>query len=323
MTLRRRQFLQLAAGAAALPATSRGAWAQAYPSRPVHLIVTFPPGSAPDIVARLVGQWLGDRLGQQFVIENKPGAGGNIATEYVVRAAPDGYTLLMPVSTNAVNATLYPNLSFNFIRDIAPIAGIATTAFIVLVTPSLDVKTVPELIAYAKANPGKINMSSGGVGSSPHVFGELLQIMTGTKFVHVPYRGNYTTDLISGQVQLAFTPIAQALPLIRSNQLRPIATTTAKRNETLPEVPTIAEFLAGYEAFGWYGLGAPRETPADIITKLSDAMNAVLATPEAKKRLVELGLDPMPLNAAGFTKHIADETEKWGKVIKTAGIKIS
>jgi tripartite-type tricarboxylate transporter receptor subunit TctC len=287
------------------------------------LIVTFPPGSAPDIVARLVGQWLGDKLGQQFVIENKPGAGGNIATEYVVRAAPDGYTLLMPVSTNAVNATLYPNLSFNFIRDIAPIAGIATTAFIVLVTPSLEAKTVPELIAYAKANPGKINMSSGGVGSSPHVFGELLQIMTGTKFVHVPYRGNYTTDLISGQVQLGFVPIAQALPLIRNGQLRPLATTTAKRNETLPEVPTIAEFLPGYEAFGWYGLGAPRETPGDIITKLSDAMNAVLATAEAKKRLLELGLDPMALNSAGFTKHIANETEKWGNVIKTAGIKIN
>jgi tripartite-type tricarboxylate transporter receptor subunit TctC len=323
MMLRRRQFLQLAAGAAALPTFSGGAWAQAYPSRPIHLIVTFPPGSAPDIVARLVGQWLGDKLGQQFVIENKPGAGGNIATEYVVRAAPDGYTLLMPVSTNAVNATLYPNLSFNFIRDIAPIAGIATTAFIVLVTPSLEAKTVPELIAYAKANPGKINMSSGGVGSSPHVFGELLQIMTGTKFVHVPYRGNYTTDLISGQVQLGFVPIAQALPLIRNGQLRPLATTTAKRNETLPEVPTIAEFLPGYEAFGWYGLGAPRETPGDIITKLSDAMNAVLATAEAKRRLLELGLDPMALNSAGFTKHIANETEKWGNVIKTAGIKIN
>jgi tripartite-type tricarboxylate transporter receptor subunit TctC len=323
MKLRRRQFLQWAAGAAVLPAFSGGALAQAYPNRPIHLIVTFPSGSAPDIIARLTGQWLGDRLGQQFVIENKPGAGGNIATEYVVRAAPDGYTLLMPVSTNAVNATLYPNLSFNFMRDIAPVAGIATTPFIVLVTPSLPVKTVPELIAYAKANPGKINMSSGGVGSSPHVFGELFQIETGTKFVHVPYRGNYTTDLISGQVQLGFVPIAQALPLIRSNQLRAIATTTAKRNEALPDVATIGEFLPGYEAFGWYGLGAPRETPAEIIKKLSDAMTAALAEPEKKKKLVSLGVDPMVLDSGGFAKHIATETEKWGKVIKTAGIKIN
>jgi tripartite-type tricarboxylate transporter receptor subunit TctC len=323
MPLLRRKFLHLAAGAAALPALSRGAWAQAYPSRPIHLIVTFPAGSAPDIIARLVGEWLAARLGQQFIIENKPGAGGNIATEYVVRAAPDGYTLLMPVSTNAVNATLYPNLGFNFIRDIAPVAGIATTPFIVLVSPSFPAKTVPELIAYAKANPGKINMSSGGVGSSPHVFGELFQIMTETKFVHVPYRGNYTTDLISGQVQLGFVPIAQGLPLVRNGQLRAIATTTAKRNAALPEVPTIGEFLPGYEAFGWYGLGVPKETPTEIVNKLSDAMNAALADPNAKKRLIDLGVDPMPLDSAGFAKHIADETEKWGKVIKTAGIKIN
>jgi tripartite-type tricarboxylate transporter receptor subunit TctC len=323
MKLRRRQFLHLAAGAAALPAVSRTAWAQAYPTQPIRLIVTFPPGSAPDIIARLTGQWLGDRLGQQFVIENKPGAGGNIATEYVVRAAPDGYTLLMPVSTNAVNATLYSNLSFNFMRDIAPVAGIATTPFIVLVTPSLPVKTVPELIAYAKANPGKINMSSGGVGSSPHVFGELFQLETGTKFVHVPYRGNYTTDLISGQVQLGLVPIAQGLPLIRDGKLRAIAVTTAKRNEKLPDVPTIGEFLPGYEAFGWYGLGVPRATPAEIVKTLSDAMNAALADPNAKKRLIDLGVDPMPLDSAGFAKHIADETAKWGKVIKTAGIKIN
>jgi tripartite-type tricarboxylate transporter receptor subunit TctC len=323
MQLPRRQFLHWAAGAAALPALSRRAWSQAYPARPIHLIVTFPPGSAPDIIARLVGEWLSARLGQQFVIENKPGAGGNIATEYVVRAAPDGYTLLMPVSTNAVNATLYPNLSFNFVRDIVPVAGIATTPFIVLLTPSFPAKTVPELIAYAKANPGKINMSSGGVGSSPHVFGELFQIMTETKFVHVPYRGSYTTDMISGQIHLGFVPIAQALPLIRSGQLRALATTTAKRNDVLPDVPTIGEFLPGYEAFGWYGLGVPKDTPAEIIKTLSDAMNAALADPNTKKRLVDLGVDPMPLDSARFAKHITDETEKWAKVIKTAGIKLN
>jgi tripartite-type tricarboxylate transporter receptor subunit TctC len=321
MKLPRRQFLQLAAGAAALPALPRAAWAEAYPTKPVHLIVTFPAGSAPDIVARLTGQWLADRLGQQFVIENKPGFGGNIATEYVVRAEPDGYTLLMPVSTNAVNATLYPNLSFNFIRDIVSVAGIATTPFIVVVPDAFPAKTLPELIAYARANPGKINMASGGNGSSPHVFGELLQIMTNVKFVHVPYRGVYTTDLVSGQVQLGFVPIAQALPLVHNGKLRALATTTAKRVPTMPEVPTIAEFVPGYEAFGWYGLGAPRNTPPAIVKKLSDAMNAALADSKAKTRLVELGLDPMPLDSAGFGKHVAEETEKWAKVIKSAGVK--
>jgi tripartite-type tricarboxylate transporter receptor subunit TctC len=321
MDIVRRHFLQLAACAAALPTIPRAAWAQAYPSKPIHLIVTFPAGSAPDIVARLTGQWLSEQLGQQFVIENKPGFGGNIATEYVVRAEPDGYTLLMPVSTNAVNATLHPNLSFNFIRDIVPVAGIATTPFIVVVPASFPAKTLPELIAYAKDNPGKINMASGGSGSSPHVFGELLQIMTKVKFVHVPYRGVYTTDLVTGQVQLGFVPIAQALPLVRSDKLRALATTTAKRLPAMPEVPTIAEFVPGYEAFGWYGLGAPRNTPPEIVKKLSDAMNAALADPKAKARLVELGLDPMPLASAGFAKHIAEETEKWAKVIKSAGIK--
>ena len=321
MTLPRRRFLHLAAGAAALPAFSRAAWAQAYPARPVHLVVTFPAGSAPDIIARLAGQWMSERLGQQFIIENKPGFGGNIATEHVVRAPADGYTLLMPVSTNAVNATLHPNLSFNFIRDIAPVAGIASTPFIMLVLPSFPGKTIPELIAYAKANPGKINMASGGSGSSPHVFGELFQIMSEVKFVHVPYRGNYLPDLLAGQVQLSFVPIAQSIELIRTGKLRALATTTAKRLEALPDVPTVGEFLPGYEAFGWYGLGVPRATPAEIVDKLSEAMNAVLADPKAKARLVELGVEPMPLTSAGFSKHIADETEKWAKVIKSAGIK--
>ena len=321
MKLPRRRFLHLAAGAAALPALSRSAWAQSYPARPIHLIVTFPAGSAPDIIARLAGQWLSERLGQQFAIENRPGFGGNIATEYVVRAPPDGYTILMPVSTNAVNATLYPNLSFNFMRDIAPVAGIANTPFVMTVPSSFPAKTLPEFIAYAKANPGKINMASGGNGSSPHIFGELFKSMTGVDLVHVPYRGVYMTDLVAGQVQVAFGPIAQALELIRNGKLRALAVTPAKRVAALPDVPTVGEFVPGYEAFGWYGLGVPRSTPAEIVDKLSQAMNAVLADPKSKARLVELGVEPMPLTSAGFAKHIAEETDKWAKVIKSAGIK--
>jgi tripartite-type tricarboxylate transporter receptor subunit TctC len=325
MNLPRRRFLHLAAGAAVLPALSRVARAQtyspqAYPARPVHLIVTFPAGSAPDIIARLAGQWLSERLGQQFVIENRPGFGGNIATEFVVRAPPDGYTLLMPVSTNAVNATLYPNLSFNFIRDIAPIARIANAPFVVVVPPSFPAKTLPDFIAYAKANPGKINMASGGNGTSPHVFGELFQIMTGTNLVHVPYRGVYVPDLLSGQVQVAFNPIAQVLELIRTGKLRALAVSTAQRLQALPDIPAIGEFVPGYDAAGWYGLGAPRSTPAEIINKLNEAMNAALADPKAKARLAELGVEAGPLTPAGFVKFIADETDKWAKVIKVAGI---
>src|SRR5215468_6792196 len=267
MKLPRREFLHLTAGAAALPAVSRFAWAQAYPSRPVRFVVGFPAGGAPDIIARLAGQWLSERLGQQFVIENRPGFGGNIATEFVVRAPPDGYTLLAPVSTNAVNATLYANLNFNFRRDIAPIAGIANAPFVVVVAPSFPAKTISEFIAYAKANPGKINMASGGNGSSPHIFGELFQIMTGTELVHVPYRGAYMPDLIAGQVQVVFSPIPQALELIRTGQLRALAATTPKRQESLPDVPAVSEFVPGYEAAGWYGLGAPRGTPGEIVNK--------------------------------------------------------
>jgi tripartite-type tricarboxylate transporter receptor subunit TctC len=320
MKLPRREFLHLAVGAAALPAVSRVARAQTYPARPVHLIVMFPPGSAPDIIARLAGQWLSERLGQQFVIENRPGFGGNIATEFVVRAPPDGYTILMPVSTNAVNATLYPNLSFNFMRDIAPVAGIAKTPFVVVVPSSFPVKAFAEFIAYAKANPGKINMASGGNGSSPHVFGELLQIMSGVKLVHVPYRGNYMPDLLAGQVQVAFNPIAQALELIRNGKLRALAVTSATRAGALPDVPTVGEFFPGYDAFGWYGLGVPRNTPAAIVDKLSEAMNATLADAKAKERLFDLGVDPMPLTSAGFARHIAEETDKWAKVIKSANV---
>src|SRR5262245_33510170 len=288
MKLHRRQFLRLTAGAAALPALACSAWAQAYPAKPVYLIVTFPAGSAPDIIGRLAGQWLSERLGQQFVIENKPGFGGNIATEYVASAPADGYTILMPVSTNAVNATLYPNLSFNFMRDIAPIAGIAKTQFVVVVPPSFAVMSILESLASVTPNPGKINLASGGVGISPHVCGELLQIMTEIKLVHVPYRSNYMPDLLAGQVQVVFNPIAQALPLIREGKLRPLAVTPAKRSAALPDVPSIGEFVSGYDAFGWYGLGAPSKTPAEIINKLSDAMSAALADPKSKARLADL-----------------------------------
>lgn len=322
MNLPRRTFLHLAASAAAFPATSRIASAQAYPARPVHLIVTFGAGTAPDIIARLIGQRLSEHLGQQFVIENRPGFGGNIATEYVVRAAPDGYTLLMPVSSNAVNATLYPNLSFNFIRDIAPVAGIATTPFVGAVPTSFPAKTLPDLIAYAKANPGKINMGSPGNGSSNHIFGEMFKIMAGVNLVHVPYRTGLNTDLMSGQVQFAFIPVAGALTLIQDSKLRALAVTPVKRMAALPDIPTVSEFLPGYEAFGWYGLGAPKNTPAEIIDKLSGAMSAALADPKVQARLVDLGVEPMPLTSTEFAKHIAAETDKWAKVIKSAGIRV-
>ncbi len=322
MKLRRRQFLHFAAAVTALSALSCSAWAQTYPAKPVNLIVTFPAGSGPDIIGRLAGQWLSERLGQQFVIENKPGFGGNIGTEYVVNSPADGYTILMPVSTNAVNATLYPSLGFNFMRDIAPIAGIAKTPFVVVVPAAFPAKTLLEFIAYAKANPGKVNMASGGIGSSPHVCGELLQVMTGIKLVHVPYRANYVPDLLAGQVQVVFNPIAQALPLIREGKLRALAVTAAKRSAALPDVPSIGEFVSGYDAFGWYGLGAPSKTPVEIVNKLSDAMNAALADPGSNSRLADLGVEPMPLTSIEFAKFIADETDKWAKVIKSAHIKV-
>ena len=323
MKLPRRRFLHLAAGAAALPAFSHSAWAQSYPARPVRLIVTFPAGSAPDIIARLSGQHLSERLGQQFVIENKPGAAGNIATEFVAKAEPEGYTILMPVSTNAVNVALYGNLNFDFIRDIAPIAGIAKTPFVIVVPASFRAKTLSEFTAYLKANPGKVNMGSAGIGGSPHVCGELFQLITGTKMVHVPYRGNFIPDLIAGQVQVVFAPIAQALPLIREGKLRPLGVTTAQRTAALPEVPAIGEFVKGYDAFGWYGLGAPAKTPPEIIKKLSDAMNAALADPMVKERFSQLGVELMPLSPDGFAKHIAEEVDKWDKVIKAQGITVN
>jgi len=321
MKLPRRAFLHLAAGAAALPAVSRIARAQAYPTRPVRIIVPFAAGAGNDITARLIGQWLSERLGQQFVIENRPGFGGNIATEFVVKAAPDGYTLLMPVSTNAINATLYPNLSFNFIRDIAPVARIANAPFVVVVPPSFPAKTVLEFIAYAKANPGKINMASAGNGTSPHIFGELFQIMTGVNLVHVPYRGVYISDLLAGQVQVAFNPIPQSLELIRTGKLRALAVTTATRSEMLPDVPTVGQFVPGYEASTWSGVGAPKATPAEIVEKLNTEINAALADHKIKARLADLGSTPLVGSATDFGKLIADETEKWGNVIRALNIK--
>jgi tripartite-type tricarboxylate transporter receptor subunit TctC len=317
----RRRFLHLAAGAAALPAVSRFTWAQAYPSRPVRIIVGFPAGSGPDIIARLIGQGFSERLGQQFVIENRPGAAGNIATEIVVKAPSDGYTLLMVVSTNTINATLYTNLNFNFIRDIAPVASIAGTSYGLLVNQSFPVKTVPEFIAYAKTNPGKINMASAGSGSGPHVVGELFKMMTGVNMVHVPYRGSYWPDLLSGQVQVAFAPIPSSTGYIQARTLRVLAVTGATRSEALPNIPTVGEFVPGYEAIGWYGLGAPKDTPAGIIDKLNNEINAVLADPTIKARLFALGAEPRPMTSAAFGKFMSDETDKWGKVIKFAGIK--
>ena len=323
MKLRRRQFLHLAAGAAALPAVSRFACAQAYPSRSVHLIVPFGSAGATDITARLIGQWLSERLGQQFVIENRPGAGGNIATEAVVRAAPDGYTLLYVTTANASNATLYDKLNFNFIHDIAPVAAIISFPYIMVVNPSVPAKTLPEFIAYAKANPGKINMASPGIGSTPHVNGELFKVMTGTNMVHVPYRSAAAvmTDLLSGQVQLYFGTTASSLEYVRTGKLRALAVTIERRLDALPEIPTVAEFAPGYEASNWYGVGAPKATPAEIIDKLNKEISAGLADPNTKARLADLGGTVLAGSPADFGKLIADETEKWAKVIKFAGIK--
>ena len=323
MKIDRRKFLHIAAGAAALPIASRVASADTYPSRPVTLVVTFPAGSAPDIIARLAAQHMSERLGQSIVVENKPGAGGNIATDYVVRAEPDGYTLLMPVSTNAVNIALYRNLSFDFQRDIAPIAGIAKTAFVIITPSSFPTRDLNEFIAYLKANPGKVNMASGGIGTSPHMCGELFQIHTGTKMVHVPYRGNYMPDLLAGQVQVVFNPIAQALPLIREGKLRAYGVTTSYRTKALPDVPAIGEVVKDYDAIGWYGLGAPARTPPAIVKKLSEAMNAAIAIPAVTERFLQLGVEPMPLTPEEFVKHIAVEAEKWGKVIRAQSISMN
>ena len=322
MGLRRRTFLQLAAAAAALPAFSRAAWAQNYPTRPVRIMVGYPAGYGPDIVGRLVAQALSDRLGQQFVVENRPGAGSNIATELVVRASADGYMLILLTSTNAVNASLYSNLTFNVIHDVAPVARIGGTPFILVVNPAFPAKTVAELIAYAKANPGKINVASNGIGTTPHVVFELFKMLTGVDMVHVPYRGNYMTDLLGGQVQGAFSPIASALEYIKTNKLRALAVTTATRQEALPDVPALAEFVPGYEATGWYGLGAPHGTPAEIIEKLNRETDAGLADAQIKARFADLGIPLVTGSPADFGKFIAAETDKWGKVIREANIRL-
>ncbi len=319
----RRQFLHLAAGTAALPALPRAAWAQTYPSRPVRLIVGFAPGGTADIIARLIGQWLSERLGQPFVIENRPGAGTNIATEAVVRAPPDGYTLLLASATNASNAPLYDKLNFNFIRDIAPVAGLTRVPNVIVVTPSVPATRVPEFIAYAKANPGKLSMASGGIGSPGHVSGELFKMMTGVNMAHVPYRGGAPalTDLLAGQVQVYFCPTPAAIEYIRAGKLRALAVTTAARSEALPEIPTVGEFVPGYEASAWQGIGAPKNTSAEIVERLNKEINAALADPKMKARLADLGSAVLPGSPADFGKLIADETEKWAKVIKFAGIK--
>src|SRR5437016_4404218 len=309
----RRRFLHLAAGAAALPALRRAALAQTYPTRPVRIIAGFAAGGGVDITARLIGQWFTEHLGQSFVTENRPGAGGNIGTETVVNAAPDGYTLLLATVPNAVNASLYPKLNFNFIRDFAPIGGIIRVPMIIMVHPDVPYKTVPELIAYAKANPGKISMASAGNGSSPHMAGELFKMMAGVDMVHVPYRGGASalTDLLGGQVQMMFGSMAASIKYIRSGKLRPLAVTTSKRLEVLPDIPTVGEFVPGYEATGFFGVGAPKNTPATTIEKLNKEFNAGLADPKIKARLADLDGTELPGSPAEFGKLIAAETEKW------------
>jgi tripartite-type tricarboxylate transporter receptor subunit TctC len=318
--LARRNFLSLAAGAAALPIASRYACAEAYPARAVHVLVGFSPGSASDVIVRLMAQRLSEQLGQPFVVENRVGAATNLAAEQVTRATADGYTLLLATSTNAVNATLYRNLNFNFATDIAPVALIDLVPYVLEVTPSLPAKTLPEFIAYTKANPGKINMASNGVGSGPHVAGELFKMMAGVDLVHVPYTGNPYSDLIAGQVQMMFSPIPASISYVRSGQLRPLAVGSTSRIAVLPDVPTVAETLPGYDASGWHGLGAPKATPPDIIAALNKAVNADLAEAAFKDKLANLGGVPAPMTAAEFTKFIADETQKWAKVNKFADI---
>jgi tripartite-type tricarboxylate transporter receptor subunit TctC len=323
MTLPRRRFLHLAASAVALPALSRIAFAQTYPVRPVRWIIGFSPGGTTDIISRLVAQHLTEQLGQPFIIESRPGAGTNIATESVVRAPADGYTLLFVGAPNAINATLYSKLNFNFIRDIAPVAGIVGVPNVMVVHPSLPVTTVPEFIAYAKANPGKINMASSGVGTSPHLAGELFKMMTDVDFLHVPYRGAApaVTDLLAGQVQLYFVTTPSSIGYIKSGRLRAIAVTTAGRVTELPDVPTISEFIPGYEASAWYGIGVPRDTPEEIIGKLNREINAAIAEPKIKLRLNELGCTVIAGSPADFAKLIANETEKWAKVVNFASLK--
>jgi tripartite-type tricarboxylate transporter receptor subunit TctC len=323
MKLPRRHFLRLAAGAAALSVVSPIAWAQTYPTRPVRWIVGYPPGGATDITARLIGQWLSGRLGQPFVIENRPGASGNIGTEAVVKAAPDGYTLLLVNAGNTINETFYERLNFAFLRDITAVASIVQVPLVMLVNPSVPIKTVAEFIAYAKTNPGKLNMASPGNGTPHHVSGELFKMMADIKMTHVPYRGSAPalTDLIGGQVQVAFDTTTASIEYIRAGKLRALAVTTATRSEVLPDIPTVGDFVPGYEAIGWYGVGAPKSTPAEIIDKLNKEINSALADPNVKARLGDLGATVVAGSPAGFANFMAEETEKWAKVVKFSGAK--
>jgi tripartite-type tricarboxylate transporter receptor subunit TctC len=323
MKLPRRNFLHLASGAAALPVVSLIARAQGYPTRPVRLLVGFAPAGTTDIHARLIAQWLSERLGQQFIVENRVGAGGNLATEAVVRAAPDGYTLLEASAADAWNATLYSNLKFNFIRDIAPVASISKGMNVLLVHPTLPVKSIPDLIAYTKTNPGKVIVASAGVGSSPHISWELFRAMTGTEMLHVPYRGGgpALTDMLAGQAQVYFGALGSSIEYVKSGNLRALAVTGATRSDALPDIPSVGEFVPGYEASGWQGIGAPRNTPTEIVDKLNKEMNAVLADPKMKARLADLGSTAFVNSPADFGKFIAEFTERWGKIIRSANIK--
>jgi len=323
MKLPRREFLHLVVGAAALPALSRFAYAQAYPTRPVRIIVAVAAGGGNDIIARLIGQFLAERLGQSFIIENRPGAGGNIATEAVIRSPSDGYTLLLVAAANAINATLYDKLNFDFIRDTAPVAGIGSVPNLIVVHPSVPAKTVSELIAYAKANPGKLTTASGGIGTPQHVAGELFKMMTGTNIIHVPYRGAAPalTDLLGGQVQMMFATMPTSIEHVRAGRLRPLAVTGRTPSQMLNGVPTVSETVPGFEASSWYGIGAPKNTPAEIVDRLNKEINAALADPRMLRRLSELGVSPIAGSPPDFGQLIVEETEKWGKVIRATNIK--
>jgi tripartite-type tricarboxylate transporter receptor subunit TctC len=324
MKLPRRKFLHLAANAAVLPALARIAWAESYPSRPVRVIVGFAPGGATDIMGRLISQWFSEHLGEPFIVENRAGAGSNVGTEAVVNAAPDGYTLLVATVVNAINATLYDKLHFDFVRDIAPVGGIHREPFLMVVNPSLPAKTVPEFIAYAKANGGKINMASGGVGSGNHLAGELFKMMTGIDLVHVPYRGAGPAliDLLAGQMQVLFATMSSSIGYVRDDRLRALGVTTATRSPVLPDVPTVAEFVPGYEASFWSGIAAPKNTPAEIVDKLNKEINAALANPKMKARLADLGSTPLPGSPADFGRLIAEDTENLAKVVRFCGAKV-
>jgi tripartite-type tricarboxylate transporter receptor subunit TctC len=323
MTFSRRHFWRLGAGAATLPILVRMASAEGYPSRPVHVVVGFPAGGTSDIVARVVGQWLSERLGQQFVIENRPGAGSNLAAEAVARAAADGYTLLLIGGANTINTTLFDKLSFDFLRDMTPVASVFETPLVVEVHPSVPVRTIPDFIAYAKANPGKLNFATPGVGTPPHVAGELFKMTAGVNVVHVPYRGTgpMLTDLIAGHVQVAFDPLPASIQHIRAGKLRALGVTTAKRSEALPDIPSVGEHVSGYAASNWYGFAAPTGTPAGIVSRLNTEINAALTDPKTKARFIELGGTPLASSPADFAKFVADDTEKWAKVIRAANIK--